>query len=563
VIRRLLFLILLMAGAVTADERILSYHSDILIRSDGWIEVTETIRVRAEGNQIRRGIFRDYPTDYEDQYGNNFEALYEPQSVLRNNLPEPFHSEEMWNGVRTYFGSSDRMLEAGEHTYTYRYHAGRMIGFFGDKDELWWNVTGLGWNFPIDEASAAVSFEFSVAPEALEIDAWQGPWLSSERAESALDNQDGVNFQASRGLGLNENLSISVRWPKGFVPEPSDLQRFIWLLSDNLNLLIALAGLAALLGYYIPVWKGYGKDPQPGVIITRYEPPDDFSPASLRYIANMGYDDATMTAAVISLAVKGYLRINAGDEHHSLQQTDPGVNPAPLTAGEKALHDALFEDGKRVTLIDDNHELIGGAKKAHERSLRRDYYKRYFVTNGLLNLPPLIVATITAIIALLIGPSRIVMVTIFLMAVCISAFVMLLRRPTRLGRALLDESLGFEEYLRIAEKDEMNLRYPPEKTPYLFERYLPFAVALGVEQEWADRFTRIFAELEGPNDTAWHPSWYNGSWNNFDLSVTTNSVSSSLGSAISSSSTPPGSSSSGGGGGFSGGGGGGGGGGGW
>ncbi len=184
------------------------------------------------------------------------------------------------------------------------------------------------------------------------------------------------------------------------------------------------------------------------------------------------------------------------------------------------------------------------------------------MTNGLLNLPPLLIGIISAVVAIRIGPSFFVVATIALMVATLITFAILLKRPTHLGRALLDESLGFEEYLRIAEKDEMNLRNPPEKTPALFEQYLPFALALGVEQEWAERFARIFAGLRGPNDTSWRPAWYNGSWNNIDLSATTSAVSSSLGSAISSSATPPGSSSSGGGG-FSGGGGGGGGGGGW
>ena len=562
-IRRILLLSLLCTGFASADERILSYHSDILVRSDGWIEVTETITVRAEGNQIRRGIFRDIPTDYPDQFGNDYEVLYEPRSVTRNGESEALRAEEMRNGVRTFFGSANRMLDQGEHTYVFRYDAGRMIGFFPDKDELWWNSTGDDWAFPIDAASASVSLEFAVANDSLDIAGWQGPFGSRETVSARLDANGNALFEATRVLNPGEGMSISVRWPKGLVPEPSNLQRLIWLLSDNINLLIALAGLAAMLGYYIPVWKGYGKDPEPGVIMTRYEPPDGFSPASLRYIDNMGYDNATMTAGVINLAVKGYLRINAGDEHHSLKRTDPGDNPPPLAAGEQALYEALFEDSSRVTLIDENHEVIGGARKAHEKSLKRDYHKRYFVTNGLLNLPPFLIGIMASIIALAISPSFLVIGTIVLMVVCLITFAILLKRPTRLGRALLDESLGFEEYLRIAEKDELNLRNPPEKTPALFERYLPFALALGVELEWAERFSRIFAGLDGPKNTAWHPAWYNGSWNNIDLSMTTNSLSSGLGTAISSSVSPPGSSSSGGGGGFSGGGGGGGGGGGW
>jgi uncharacterized membrane protein len=156
-----------------------------------------------------------------------------------------------------------------------------------------------------------------------------------------------------------------------------------------------------------------------------------------------------------------------------------------------------------------------------------------------------------------------VFITMALMVVTIVTFAIIMKKPTAPGRTLMDATAGFREYLEIAEKDELNLRNPPEKTPALFEQYLPFALALGVDQQWAERFTRIFAKLKGPNDTDWQPAWYSGSWNSFDLRSNTSNLSSGLGSAISSSVSPPGSSSGSGGGGFSGGGGGGGGGGGW
>ena len=123
--------------------------------------------------------------------------------------------------------------------------------------------------------------------------------------------------------------------------------------------------------------------------------------------------------------------------------------------------------------------------------------------------------------------------------------------------------LGFKDFLEIAEKDELNLRNPPAKTPELFEMMLPFALALGVEQAWSERFAKVLAAIRDPSGNAYRPSWYNGSWNSSSLSKATNSLSSGLGSAVSSSVSPPGSSSGGGGGGSSGGGGGGGGGGGW
>ena len=109
----------------------------------------------------------------------------------------------------------------------------------------------------------------------------------------------------------------------------------------------------------------------------------------------------------------------------------------------------------------------------------------------------------------------------------------------------------------------MNLRNPPEKTPQLFEAYLPFALALGVDQEWAEKFAGVLASARNPDGGAYHPAWYHGAWSTSNLMTSTSQLSSSLNTAISSSVTPPGSSSGGGGGGFSGGGGGGGGGGGW
>ena len=556
----------LISAFATADERILSFHSDIIVRQDGRIEITEIIRVRAEGQQIRRGIYRDFPTDYEDRFGNDYHVRFTPLAVLRNDRPESFNSQEMGNGVRTYFGSADRLISTGEHTYTFRYELSRILGYFDDKDELYWNVTGSGWSFPIDKASATVSFEFDVARADFELYAYTGPQGSAgQDYRATIDYEGRPAFETKRSLGVREGLTISVAWPKGFVDEPGGLQKVTWLLTDNVNLLVALAGLMAMFIYYIPVWRDYGKDPEPGVMFTRYEPPQGFSPASLRYIEQMHYDDTSLTAAVVSLAVKGYLRIIEDDDEHSLLRVDPGENPAPMATGEEELHDALFQDGDIVILDDKYHELLGGARAAHERSLQWDYKNRYFKTNGLLSLPALFMGITSALIASQVGSGLTfpVIATIAVMVLVLIVFAIIMRRPTGLGRRLLDEVGGFREYLEIAEKDEMNLRNPPHKTPKLFEQFLPFALAMGVEQEWAERFTAVFEGLAGSDGSDYQPTWYSGSWNNFDMSSNTANITSGLGSAISSSVTPPGSSSGGGGGGSSGGGGGGGGGGGW
>ncbi len=559
------FLLLLLSTAYS-DERILSFHSDVQVFADGMIEVTETIQVQAEGQQIRRGIYRDFPVEYQDRLGNNYEISVEALSVLRNGSPESFHTARQRRDIRVYFGSSDRFIEPGVHTYTYRYRANRMLGFFEHHDELYWNVTGNRWAFPIDKASATVTLGFDAPRDGIIVDAYTGRFGSTAQEYSRrLDEAGAVHFRANKPLPAAHGLTIVVGWPKGLVVEPSQMQRILWLLSDNRNVLIATLGFLLLLAYYIPVWHKYGKDPDAGVIVTRYEPPANFSPASLRYIRQMYYDNKTMTAGIVSLAVKGYLQIRNKSGSHVLKRLDSDLARPALAAGESELFAALFTESRSVTLKQLNHEVLGAARTAHENSLKDDYKRKYFRTNGGLNIPAIIIVLVSAGIALASGngPTVLSIAVIVLMVLTMVFFAIVLKRPTIRGRKLLDEMLGFKDYLEVAEKEELNLRNPPEKTPELFEKFLPFALALEVDQEWSERFAALLASIRSPDGRPYQPSWYDGRWSSSNLAKATNSLSGGLNTAVSSSVTPPGSSSGGGGGGSSGGGGGGGGGGGW
>ena len=574
--KKLLLCALLLSAQALADERILEFHSDIVIMPDGWIDVTETIKVRAEGNRIRRGIYRDFPTEYRDRYGNDVIVGFDIISVRRNDTAEDFHSQGIRDGIRVYFGSSARYINSGEHTYTFRYRASRMLGFFESHDELYWNVTGVNWEFPIDSASAAVSFGFNVAANDLTAEAYTGSFGYTNRDyTSRIDASSRVYFETTGVLPPLNGLTVVVGWPKGFVAAPTDLDRVGWLLKDNANLLIAAIGFVLLLAYYIPVWRHFGKDPDEGVLVTRYVPPAGFSPASLRYIRQMYYDDKVMTAAVVNLGVKGYLRIDVEEgsdgflgfgkeeDKYRLVKTDPGANAPAMAAGEQELYDGLFKGRKSILLDQENHEELGDAKSDHKRSLEKDYRQHYFKYNGLLNVPAVLLLIATAIMSLLEGPGLFSIAVIILMAVTTVFFAIIMKRPTLRGRKLLDEIVGFRDYLEVAEKYEMELRNPPEKTPQLFEKYLPFALALGVDQSWAEKFSTVLENAQQPDGKSYSPTWYNGSWSNANLSRATSSLTGSLNTAVTQSVTPPGSSSGGGGGGFSGGGGGGGGGGGW
>ena len=565
--KRLLILILFCLPAVAAaDERILSFHSDIQVFPDGMLEVTETITVRAEGRQIRRGIYRDFPIDYEDRLGNNYRITLTTLAVLRNGNPEPYHNVRSRRDVRTYFGHKDRFLQHGEHTYVFRYRVNRMLGFFEEHDEIYWNVTGNRWAFPIDKASATVMLEFDAPRDQLMVDGYTGRYGSNAQDYGRyLDDEGNVHFEANKSLPAGHGLTIVVGWPKGFVKEPTTADRIGWLLRDNINLLAAVAGFLLLLAYYIPVWMRHGRDPDEGVIVTRYEPPKGFSPASLRYIDHMYYDDKVMTAAIVNLAVKGYLEIYSRSGKHTLRKLGAVNAKASMAPGEKELYEALFADGDEVELDNKNHEVLGAARNAHKKSLKQDYKRHYFQTNGKLNIPPIFIVIGSLVLAVKLGsgPSVAVIGMVILSFLTMAFFAIIMKRPTLRGRQVLDEVKGFADYMEIAEKDELNLRNPPEKTPQLFEAMLPYALALGVEQAWSEKFANVLASIRNPDGSAYHPAWYHGAWNTGNLSRTTSTLSSGLHSAVRSSVTPPGSSSGGGGGGFSGGGGGGGGGGGW
>jgi uncharacterized membrane protein YgcG len=565
--KRLVAVFLLgMSFVAAADERILSFHSDVRVFQDGMIEVTETIEVRAEGKQIRRGIYRDFPVEYEDRLNNTHRIKLEPQALLRNGEREDFHTVISGRDVRTYFGRSSAFIDHGVHTYQFRYRANRMLGFFEEHDELYWNVTGNNWAFPIDKATATVRLEFNAPRDAILVEGYTGRAGSNAQDYGRfMDDAGDVHFVANNPLPPAHGMTIVVGWPKGFVDEPTMADRAGWVLKDNRNLLAAFGGLLLLLLYNIPMWLKHGKDPEEGVVVTRYEPPKGFSPASLRYIRQMYYDDKVMTAAIVNLAVKGYLEIKKKDKTHSLRKLKSGTLKQPMAPGERELFDAIFKEDSVVTLKNFNHKLLGRARTKHNESLRDDYKNHYFKTNSLFGLPSILIVIVSTVVALNVGrgATPLVIATIVLSFLTMVFFIFIMRRPTIRGRKLLDEMLGFKDFLEIAEKDELNLRNPPQKTPNLFEMMLPYALALGVEQQWSEKFAKVLAAIQGPSGEGYSPSWYDGRWNTSNLSKTTNGLSSGLSSAVSSSVSPPGSSSGGGGGGSSGGGGGGGGGGGW
>jgi uncharacterized membrane protein YgcG len=564
--KALLVLLACIAPALTpADERILEFRSDIRVQAHGDVAVTETIRVRAEGRSIRRGIYRDFPTKYRDRWGNRVRADFYAVSVRRNGEVEAWHSEPRSNGVRVYFGSAGRLLEPGIHEYEFRYVTGRQLGYFDDHDELYFNAIGTGWDFPVDRGVVTVSLPFEPDPEALRISVYSGRHGSPDsHADASMASGNTVRVETTKPLQPREGLTVAVGWPKGLIPEPDLQQEIRWYLADNAAAIVLLAGLLAPLAWYLWAWHRVGRDPETGVIIPRYEPPAGLSPAACSYVRDMSFKRDAFTAAIISLAVKGHLVIEEGDETFSLVRST-GNFPTPMSAGERSVLDALLPlEGDRIEMDNENHRDFQQARRALRRALKKEYLGRLFHLNGVYLLPPVLMSIAAAVMALFFDGGPPVWIAFAVLSLGLHGlFLFLMRAPTPAGRRVMDEIEGFRNYLGTAEQDRLDRMRSPALTPEVFETFLPYAYALAVENRWCLRFAREMPR-EVRDGTGYHPGWYHGSFRGTAaLHHLGTDFSTSFSSAIASASTPPGSSSGSGGGGFSGGGGGGGGGGGW
>ncbi len=629
-------LLLSTAAAAKNHERITEFRSDVVVQSDGAITVTETIKVVARGKQIKRGILRDFPTTYEGRYGQTVRIGFDVIEVRRDGRPEPFKTERISNGVRVRIGDKDVFIPRGAHEYVIVYRTTRQLGFFEDFDELYWNVTGNDWTFDIERAVATVTL-----PQGAEVVNWAAytgrPGEQGQDVQTAYDPSGvAMALATTRTLKRGEGFTIAVAFPKGFVAQPTAGDEIGFVLDDNAAFAAGLAGLVILLAYFLLVWARVGRDPEGGSIVPEYEPPEGFSPAAARYVAEMGYDDKSFTAAVVNLAVKGYLLIDEDDEgEYTLKKTgdDTGLSP-----GEAALARKLFPGGVMETVLEQsNHKRLKKAQKALRGSLRKDFEKVYFFKNTGYFAPGVLITLVAAGVMAFLGREPVgagfmmlwlafwslgcyalainvmikwraaastgsalqgggaVFITLFSVpffggwlfgfgilieslslpaALVLGALMLinvgfydLLKAPTRLGRKIMDRIAGFKLYLSVAEKDRMNFHNPPERTPELFEKFLPYALALGVEQAWSEQFDGVLTaagQAPGGSGTGYRPRWYSGShFHSGRISDFASGLGGSFSGAIASSSTAPGSSSGSGGGGFSGGGGGGGGGSGW
>ena len=627
---RALLALLLFAGApAAAEEKITSYVSDVAIQPDSSLEVTETIDVHSEGDRIRHGIYRDFPTLYTGRNGSRTRVGFTFEGAERDGHSEPAEVEALSNGVRMKIGDADTEVQAGEHRYVIHYRTTRQIGRFKDYDELYWNGTGNGWIFPIDVAE--VRIHLPSPAQFGQRSVYTGAEGSTDTNAQVVSESDGeITFRTTWPLGPYEGLTIGVAFPKGVVGDANQKTKLGWWLSDYGPPVVGALGLLAVLAFYFVAWHRAGRDPRAGTIVPLFTPPDDLSPAGMRYVREMTADNRSFAAALVDMGVRGHVRITEEDGGWLSSDTrtiERLSSSNPLSEDEQAALDALLSTGESIAMKQENHTRFSSAKSELDAILKKAYEGKLFKRNygwaaaGLsifIAAMWLVAASVamasgfadTLTIAVALGAAVAAILFLFLQKasgsggkclfsglgilfgfgalslgaplfvqalnsgwwfplllpalsfpIVLSAFWWI-SAPTAEGRRVLDHIAGFKQYLSITERERLDRMTPPADTPEIFEKYLPFAIALGVENHWADRFAPVLAAAAASGQQGF--AWYSGSnspWSN--PTGFTSSVGSSLASSVSSASTAPGSSSGSGGGGSSGGGGGGGGGGGW
>ncbi|HEY3075177.1 MAG TPA: DUF2207 domain-containing protein [Burkholderiales bacterium] len=556
----LALLVALLAAPAVAAEKVVDFHSTIAIGADGVLTVLERIVVEAEGRDIRRGILRDFPTDYRDRFGNSASVPFEVMSVTRDGGRENWSLERLANGERVRIGRADVLLPRGAHTYEITYRTARQVGHFSDHDELYWNVNGNGWALAFDHISAEVLLPKSVPAAQLRAEAYTGPQGTRGRDYQSMIRDGAVGFTSTATFPPYSGMTIVVGFPKGIVHAPGFFTRAGWFFSHNKGAAAGLVGLALMLGFLYWRWLLVGRDPQAGPRFPRYEPPKGMSAAAVRFIDKQGFDDRCFAAGLLGLGSRGFMRIKKQGDGFAIEPTGSKIE---FLAGERAI--APLAEHARV--LDKTYDSRVQSVRDHlQRELKLLYEEQAFSRNhGSLAVGVLLGAATVGVMLLWNTALAMVALVSLLIVASLVGFYRWLPAYSAQGRRLEDEIEGLRQYLGVAERDELARQKAPPKTAEEFSKFLPYAVALDVEQTWAERFA---IALGSAAVAAAVSDWYQSSDGaGFSASGFTSSVS-SLGETIAAASSPPASSSGssdsgGGGGGSSGGGGGGGGGSGW
>lgn len=487
------------------------FDVELQVLSGGDLLVTETVSPRFEG--AWNGIERLIPIEYRTPQGFNYSLLLDRVTVTDEAgtpLKVDSSRERHYRNFRIWIpGAAD-----ATRTFVLKYRVRNGLKFFEDHDELYWNVTGDEWDVPIEQASVRII----LPPQATGIraQAFTGAYGARETAATVEIAGAGVWMTMTRALGFREGLTAVVGWDKGIVAAPTALDQVQTFLVSNWALGIPL--LVFIVMYRL--WATRGRDPRLRPITVVYEPPDRLTPAEVGTLVDDSPDTRDLTATVVDLAVRGYLRIAEQKAQHvfglwsstdyRFQRTKPSQEWTVLPPYERLLLEALFngnttDDVSLSSLEHRFYKSLPPIQDAIFESLQqRKYYaqrpdrvKQAYLIGGIALGILLIVALSALADRWGMAPMTFLWSGV-LSGLIVVGFGRIMPARTLQGTRALEGVLGFEEFLTRVEADRFDRVV---KTPELFEKFLPYAMALGVEKNWARAFESIVLTS---------PVWYQG-----------------------------------------------------
>ena len=541
------------AGAQGEEEYIDDFQAVVQINPDSTVNVIETI-VYNFGDLQRHGIYRDIPYRYFAR-GGRFTVGFKVLGVTdESGQALPYQEDRQSGSVMIKIGDPD-VLITGLKTYKISYSLRRVINFFPDHDEFYWNVTGNEWEVPIGRAGIVVKLPAGVSASSLNAECFTGVLDSTEQncqVTNVTNSQ--VGYTSFENLSPGEGLTVVLGWPKGFLTPPPLLTELSWILKDNP--LVFLPLLALLIMFLMWYFKGrdLGKKQ---TTIPFYESPSQLTPVEAGTLIDERVNLRDISATFIELAVKGYLKIKKLEKND--WQLTKVKEFADLTAWQKEFLGDVFAGGitaKVSSLKNHFYKHLPKLKtEVYQGMVAKGYFpaspKKVRNTYTLISIGLLILGL--GVLPFFSGSFN----TVALIASAAVVFWVGQFMPykTRAGSAALNQIRGYKLYLEVAEKERIKFHNAPEKTPQLFEKHLPYAMVLGVEKKWAKQFENIYTS---------QPSWYEGDFAAFNAVIFVNSLNSFDSHSRSALATSPSSAASGGsgfsggssGGGFGGGGGG-------
>ena len=511
-------LLLLAAPSFARSWKIARFDARYTIAEDGTVLIEEELHPAFQG--AYNGILREIPVEYPGPDGTAYKLYLKVDSVTDENgdklkFEQSTRTERVAGGdhhaflvLKIYVAGTDT-----ERTVHIAYRASDAIRFFKDYDEFYWNVTGNDWKVPIDSATAFVALP-SAAASQLKAQAFTGPFGS--HADDAISTVDGSNvtFDAARPLPPRNGLTIDISLPKGVIKPPSVFTRIGWFFGANPGAFLPLWAFVVMFSLWF--WKG--RSPDPGLSVApMYEPPKGLTPAEAGTLLADNIEARDITSTLIDLAVKGYLKIVEHDDKvlfishkdYILRLMKPRPEWQGLAAHETEVLNNIFPEVTAeetslsslknrfyVALPSIREEILGALKAKDLYSTDPESAKGLALVGVLVIALPFLWLQLTGAIRL--GNSPLVLgVGIALTALIVYLFGHHLAAKTVRGARTRIECLGFKEFMTRVDGDRIK-RMPPDT----FEKFLPYAMAFGVEQHWAKAFQGLITEP---------PSWYVGS----------------------------------------------------